>query len=83
MSQQTWQRYERVMDPKVAGAWHLHTLTEHLPLDFFVLFSSAAAVTGSAGQSNYAAANAFLDGLAHYRKSHGLPDMSFVWGSWA
>jgi len=83
MSQQTWQRYERVMDPKVAGAWHLHTLTEHLPLDFFVLFSSAAAVTGSAGQSNYAAANAFLDGLAHYRKSHGLPAMSIDWGAWA
>ncbi len=83
LTQQNWQRFERVMNPKVAGSWHLHNLTQNLPLDYFVLFSSAAAVVGSAGQGNYAAANAFTDGLAHYRRSRGLPAMSINWGAWA
>ncbi|MGZ9166381.1 MAG: SDR family NAD(P)-dependent oxidoreductase, partial [Anaerolineales bacterium] len=83
LSQQNWSRFERVMAPKGEGAWHLHTLTQNMPLDFFVLFSTAAAVLGSAGQGNYAAANSFLDGLAHYRKSRGLPAMSINWGAWS
>jgi myxalamid-type polyketide synthase MxaB len=83
LSKQDWSRFERVLNPKVSGAWHLHELTQSDSLDFFILFSSAAAVAGSAGQGNYATANSFLDGLAHYRKVHGLPAMSINWGAWA
>jgi myxalamid-type polyketide synthase MxaB len=83
ISQQNWERFEHVMAPKVNGAWHLHTLTQKYALDFFVLFSSAAALLGSPGQSNYTAANAFLDGLASFRRAHGLPAISINWGAWS
>jgi NADPH:quinone reductase-like Zn-dependent oxidoreductase/SAM-dependent methyltransferase/acyl carrier protein len=72
-----------VMQPKVAGAWHLHQLTEALPLDFFVLFSSATTLFGSPGQANHVAANTFLDALAHYRHTQGLPALSINWGTWS
>ncbi|MDZ8064897.1 MAG: SDR family NAD(P)-dependent oxidoreductase [Nostoc sp. DedQUE08] len=81
--QQTWERFHQVMAPKVQGAWNLHALTQTLPLDFFILFSSAASVLGSAGQANHCAANAFLDALAHYRHQLGLPGLSINWGAWA
>ncbi|MBW4457032.1 MAG: SDR family NAD(P)-dependent oxidoreductase [Nostoc indistinguendum CM1-VF10] len=81
--QQDWERFTRVMNPKVAGAWNLHTLTQNLPLDFFVCFSSVASLLGSPGQGNYAAANAFMDVLAYYRQAHGLPGLSINWGQWA
>jgi acyl transferase domain-containing protein/NADPH:quinone reductase-like Zn-dependent oxidoreductase/SAM-dependent methyltransferase/acyl carrier protein len=80
---QTIERFERVMAPKVAGAWHLHRLTSGLDLDFFVLFSSTASLVGSAGQSNHAAANAYMDALAHYRRQLGLRGLSINWGAWA
>ncbi|WP_226594929.1 SDR family oxidoreductase, partial [Microseira wollei] len=83
LQQQSIERFGRVMAPKVAGAWNLHNLTANLPLDFFVGFSSVAALFGSAGQGNYAAANAFMDGLAHYRQAMGLPGLSINWGPWA
>jgi acyl transferase domain-containing protein/NAD(P)-dependent dehydrogenase (short-subunit alcohol dehydrogenase family) len=76
-------RIERVMAPKVSGAWRLHEATRHLDLDFFVLFSSVAAIIGNLGQASYAAANAFLDGLAAYRRRLGLAATSINWGPWA
>ena len=81
--QQTWQRFSRVMAPKVMGSWHLHTQTKNQPLDFFVMFSSAASLLGSPGQSNHASANAFLDALAYHRKANGLPGLSINWGAWS
>jgi NAD(P)-dependent dehydrogenase (short-subunit alcohol dehydrogenase family)/acyl carrier protein len=81
--QQNWARFRHVMDPKVRGAWFLHCLTRDLPLDFFVMFSSVAALFGASGQANHAAANAFLDALAAYRVSQGLAGSSINWGAWS
>jgi NADP-dependent 3-hydroxy acid dehydrogenase YdfG len=75
-------RIDEVLRPKVEGALHLHRLTRDAGLSAFVLFSSAAGVLGSAGQSGYAAANTFLDALAHRRRADGLPGTSLAWGMW-
>jgi myxalamid-type polyketide synthase MxaE and MxaD len=72
-----------VLRPKVMGGWLLHRLLRDDPLDFFVLFSSAGSVLGQPGQGNYAAANAFLDALAHRRQAQGQPALSINWGAWA
>jgi acyl transferase domain-containing protein/acyl carrier protein len=83
LRQQDWERFTKVMAPKIQGAWNLHVLTQSLPLDFFVMFSSVASLLGSPGQGNYAAANAFLDALAHYRYAQGLPGLAINWSTWA
>ena len=67
----SWSRFQKVLQPKVTGTWNLHRVTEKLTLDWFVCFSSVASVFGSPGQSNYAAANAFMDNLMSYRRSLG------------
>jgi acyl transferase domain-containing protein len=76
-------RLAKVLPPKVDGAWNLHQLTAGMPLEFFVMFSSFASVTGSPGQAVYAAANTFMDLLAHYRTAKGLPALSVNWAGWA
>ncbi|MEN1883487.1 SDR family NAD(P)-dependent oxidoreductase [Streptomyces mirabilis] len=79
----TPERLAQVLRPKVDGAAHLHRLTADARLDLFLLVSSAAGVVGNAGQGNYAAANVFLDQLAHHRRALGRPGVSLSFGAWA
>ncbi len=83
LTEQNWDRFARVLAPKTVGSWLLHELTASSPLDFFIMFSSIAAILGAPGQANYAAANAFEDALAHERRRRGLPALSVNWGAWA
>ncbi|KAK3601938.1 hypothetical protein CHS0354_034573 [Potamilus streckersoni] len=73
-------KFDNVMLPKVAGSWNLHYLSLFLSLDYFVLHSSISGILGSPGDSNYGAANTFLDALSHYRRQKGLPCQSINWG---
>jgi amino acid adenylation domain-containing protein len=81
LARQSPERLANVMASKVSGAWNLHTLAADL--DWFVLFSSSASLIETPGQGNYAAANAFLDALAHFRRAQGQPALSINWGPWS
>ena len=83
LQQMSWEQFAKVTAAKVKGTWYLHQLTKEKDLDFFVCFSSIASLLGSPGQGNYAAANAFMDALASYRRSLGLVGVSINWGPWA
>ena len=76
----TGDRLRSVMAPKSSGAWMLHQATRDMDLDCFVMFSSVSSIFGNPAQGNYAAANAFLDALAHYRHALGLPALTVNWG---
>ena len=77
----TADRLDKVLAPKVIGARNLDLLTRDDKLDYFILFSSAAAMFGNPGQGNYVAANGYLDGLAMQRRANGLPALSVAWGA--
>ena len=83
LTNQDWGQFERVLGPKVLGAWHLHQATLERDLDLFVLFSSLTGVVGNPGQANHAAANSFLDQLARHRRALGLPGQAIAWGAWS
>ena len=83
LSNQSWERFEQVLWPKVLGAWHLHRATLDRDLNMFVLFSSRVGVMGNPGQANHAAANAFLDQLAGHRRALGLAGQAIAWGAWS
>ena len=83
LTNQTWESFQRVLWPKVLGAWHLHRATMDRDLDLFILFSSRVGVMGNPGQANHAAANAFLDQLAGHRRALGLPGQAIAWGAWS
>ena len=74
-------QFENILNIKAVGAWQLHKITENMPLDFFVLYSSAAGIVGSAGQANYNAANTFMDALAQYRNAKQLAALSVDFGT--
>ena len=83
LDQMNWDRFSAVTAPKVKGSWLLHRATLNDELDHFVLFSSILSLMGSPGQSNYTAANAFLDALTEHRRAAGLPAVTLNWGPWA
>ncbi|MCV7344817.1 type I polyketide synthase [Mycolicibacterium rhodesiae] len=82
LPQQDLGRFRTTLGPKAYGAHHLHRLTKDDDLEFFILYSSASAVLGSPAQSNYAAANALLDGLVAHRRAQGLPATAVNFGPW-
>lgn len=81
MASLTRERMRNVLAPKAYGAWLLHKKTQSMALDCFVMFSSVSSIFGNSSQANYAAANAFLDSLAHHRRASGLPALVINWGA--
>jgi myxalamid-type polyketide synthase MxaE len=74
--------FQRMCHAKALGGWILHQLTLQIELDFFVMFSSTAALWGMAGLGHYAAANQVLDLLAQWRRGRGLRALSINRGTW-
>ncbi|KID83603.1 polyketide synthase [Metarhizium guizhouense ARSEF 977] len=83
LSSLTPRKCAAVFAPKVDGLWNLHQLTKHMDLDLFMMFSSISGIIGLPGLGNYAAANSFIDSLAHLRRAQGLPASSVAYGTWA
>ncbi|MFI1330731.1 type I polyketide synthase [Streptomyces sp. NPDC020845] len=84
VNSQDWDNIDKVFRAKVYGSWLLHQATADLPeVRFFIGYGSSSAVLGQAGQCNYAAGNAFLDALMHWRCARGLPGTAIDWGPWA
>ncbi len=77
-----WPLFRKVLLAKVVGTWHIHLLTEDMPLDFFIVNASVSSLAGAAGMGSHVAANAFLDGFCRYRRSLGLPGLAVHWGLW-
>lgn len=74
--------FREVLAPKVEGTWLLHSLTREYKPDFLILFSSVTAITGAPGQSDYCAANSFLNAFSEYRNLLGFPTLSITWTKW-
>lgn len=83
INEQTWDSFYKVLEPKVIGTWILHDTLRDCDLDFFAMFSSITSVFGNIGQSNYAAANCFLNVFSNFRKQNNLPAISICWGPWS
>lgn len=83
LADMSWDKFRKVLQPKLDGVWHLHNCTQHLDLDLFICFSSIVSLLGAPGQGNYAAANGFMDALMSYRRSRDLPGLSINWGPWS
>lgn len=77
-----WENIEKVLNPKVFGAWNLHHLTSNMKLEYFVLFSSVTSLLGGVGVSGYSTGNSFLEGLTNYRLQKNLPCLCIEWGPW-
>lgn len=77
----TEEKIENALRPKVLATLNLHKISRKFMLDYFVMHSSIASILGDIGQTNYAAGNSFLDGMAHFRRAHGLPGQSINWGA--
>ncbi|VVJ18245.1 Polyketide synthase modules and related proteins [Amycolatopsis camponoti] len=73
---------DTVWRPKAQGAWRLHEATAGNDLDWWLVYSSAAALFGSPGQAAYATANAWADALVAWRRAQGLPAATIGWGVW-
>ncbi|KAI8482482.1 hypothetical protein Bbelb_398020 [Branchiostoma belcheri] len=73
--------FQRGMEAKVIGTWNLHVATQRFRLDYFVAYSSIAAIMPNGGQTAYAAANAFIDGFMFYRRQLGLSGQTINWGA--
>ena len=82
LAEMDFQKSWSVLSPKIQGAWALHHLTQSCQLDFIVYYSSIAAVWGAKAQGAYAAANQFLDAMAHYHRAAGQTALSVNWGPW-
>jgi len=82
ISAQSMAGFRRVYEPKGVAVRNIAAATAKMQLDFLVLFSSTAAILGTAGQANYAAANASMDAMAHNLRARGRPALSIQWGPW-